>query len=310
MKTTATLVVGLLAAGAVMAQFDPGGAQLQDVMGDNYYELPADASDADRRQYSRAVTRGLLTYISTSYNNKKRALDNSWANGEIDSPAREAALAALNESNNSLRSQVHGSGYEDMVVDELLIFAQQTMGNVDTTFDPTNSVAGSRADTQHCQCFKTRYLDAASRANCNAHMSRMDSATMAELPRMCRSVQIDDPLADALATCTSYQDSFAHELTGEQMTRQVSRVGGECRYNETMPGNYLLACRWTDRATVAEMANYFRYAEFFTSARVSSHTEFVDGQPVTRTSHMLDGQPWDNPMQASIDSGQCKTVRR
>lgn len=308
MRIATSLLIGVLVLSSASAQYGTGGARFQDVMGDDYYELPANASDPERKQYARAVTRGLLTYISTSYNNKKRALDDSWANGDIDSPAREATLAALQESTRTLQNQVHGSGYEDMLVEELLVFTQQTVGNADSTFDPGNTYGGSPGDTRICQCFKTRYLDAAAREDCNAQVSQMDNATMDELPRMCRGVPISDPFADALGTCENYQDRFAHELTGEQMTRQVSRVGGECHYDETMPGSYQLVCRWTDSATVAEMANYYRYAEFFSSAKMSSHTEFVDGQPVTKTSYMLDGQPWENPMQASIDSGQCKVV--
>lgn len=310
MRIATGLLIGALCLSSAWAQYNANGAQFQDVMGADYYELPANASDPERKQYTRAVTRGLLTYISSSYNNKKRALDDSWANGDIDSPAREAALAALQESTRSLQNQVHGSGYEDMLVDELLVFAQQTVGSTDSTFDSTGYQSASHVDPQNCQCFKSRYLDAATRENCNARMRLMDSATMAELPRLCRGVPIHDPFADALKLCENYEDQFTHELTGERMTRRVSRGPNDCRYDETMPGNYLLACRWTDKATVEEMANYLRYAEFFADAKVSSNTEFVDGQPVTKTTYTLDGQPWDNPMQASIDSGQCKTMRQ
>jgi hypothetical protein len=267
MIRTTILMLGLLAAGTVMAQIDPNGAQFQDVMGDDYYELPADASDADRLQYSRAITRGLLTYISTAYNNKKRALDDSWANGELDSPAREAALAELNETNSTLRNQIHGSGYEDMVVDELLVFARQTMGATESSF-------GSGG---------TEFQSGASKRS---------------------------PLADALENCSRLEERFTHELNGEQMSREIQPAASGCHYSETMPGNFRMNCVWKTRTELSEMADYFRNAEYYATAKVSSTTEFVGSQPVTTTSYVLDGKPWRNPMQTSIDTGQCKVTRQ
>ena len=310
MRYVGIIVACTMLAAQATAQSVASEAQFQDVMGDNYYELPAEASDAERRPYARAVTRGLLTYISTSYNNKKRALDASWAQGEIDSPAREAALAALNESRSSLDTQVRGSGYEDMVLDELLVFARQTIGGTDASFSLTGQSAEPPELNHACHCLKTRNLDELGRGACSRQIEALDDVRMAELPALCRGIQIDDPLADALAACSNYESRFAHELTGESMTRRVTRGTYGCRYDETIPGDFLMACEWTDAEALAEISDYFRYAEFYSDAKISTSTEFVNGQPVTTTTYLVDGQPWHNPMQASMDSGQCKVTRQ
>jgi hypothetical protein len=240
-------------------------------MGDDYYDLPADASNADRLQYSRIVTRNLLDYISTSHNQKKRALDQRWSDGEIDSPKREAILATLNETTEALRYDVRSSGYEGMVKEELLVFAQQMITGTQSSYD-TVDVYGAGADYG------------------------MDNS--------------GSPLADALEYCTPYTEDFQHEMTGEWMTRQVAPRPAGCAYQETMPGGYRMNCLWTRQDDLLEIAAYYRDASRFDDARVVGQTEFVDGQPVSRTSYIINGVAVENPMQASVESGACAVARQ
>lgn len=303
------LLVSALAASVSFAQ----DADFRDIMGDDYYELADDASAHEQRKFSRAVGRNMLDRISDSYWRQKHALDANWSDGTIDRVKRDAMLATLDETTKVLRARVRGSGHEDMARDDLLIFARGMVADTDQSFgslDVGGGITIGNVGTDNCHCFKTRYLDADESSACQAQVARIGSQGLADLTVACRSAPIRDPLADAIASCASYADQFSHELTGERMTRRVEPGASACRYLETIPGDFQMACVWTTAGEREEVSHYFRYAEFYADVSMSSRTEFRDGEPVNDTRYELDGKEWHNPLQDDMQDGTCVIGKR
>lgn len=310
----------LLATGVLFAQ----DATFDDIMGDDYYEVADDASAHEQRKFARSVGRNLLDRVSDSYWRQKHALDANWSNGTIDRVKRDALLATLDETTKALRGRVRGSGHEDMARDVLLTFAQGMAADTDQSFDSLDvgggitagtvggitAGAGGAVGTDSCHCFKTRYLDENASRDCQAQVTQISPQGLADLTAACRSADIRDPLADAVSSCANYADEFSHELTGERMTRRVEPGASGCRYLETIPGDLQMACVWTTASERKEISNYFRYAEFYADASMTSRTEFRDGEPVTETRYELDGKDWHNPLQDDMQDGTCVVGKR
>ena len=93
-------------------------------------------------------------------------------------------------------------------------------------------------------------------------------------------------------------------------TKVFKQNGGECEYTEDVPVDFVMVCVWPS-SQWQEMSDYFRYAEFFLAdVKIKSRTHFENGEPVTETTHTVDGKPWHNPLQASLDSGACQVTRK
>lgn len=274
-------------------------------VGQDVARLAEDASEAERLQWSRELTRQLTEAVSDTYRTEKVALDRRWSNGEIDRLAREELFAQLNAATASTRQRIRDAGH-----DELLELARVILVEPGSVADSVlESATDSPVDMQFCNCMKTRYRSADELQHCQQEFGQIDEQLRNEHVRACRTADVTDPFADALSRCSAFQDSYLHPFTGSEQHRSLTSVStGACQYSETLPGDSRLECQWQPQAW-NEMSDYFRHAEYFADARMTSSTEFVNGSAVTVTLYEVDGQPWHNPMQASMDDGRCQIVR-
>lgn len=109
----------------------------------------------------------------------------------------------------------------------------------------------------------------------------------------------------ALLNCTAFEESYLHPWTGRPLTRIVHGVTEErCVVEEEMPGDGLMACRYP-LALMPAVADYYANSEKYERMAITSHTEFVDGEPITTNTYLLDGEPYDHPVDTALSDGDC-----
>ncbi|MBU1018558.1 MAG: S-layer homology domain-containing protein [Patescibacteria group bacterium] len=108
-------------------------------------------------------------------------------------------------------------------------------------------------------------------------------------------------VAEALASCTEYEDTFIHLLTGEDMTREITSIEDNlCHYYEEMPNGGEMNCQYTEEARESVAQYYIDLAEADTQSFSISIT--LEGASSTYT---IDGIEVENPLQEATDNGMC-----
>ena len=142
-------------------------------------------------------------------------------------------------------------------------------------------------------------------------ISRFASRHPFDLPNVLVSAAEFDltPLFDgfpgAIYNCSMFEETFAHPITSEPMKRYVfGVVGGRCHYEEEMPANGRMICRYSlERLT--SLADYHTNVEMYERLEPVSSNDFVSGEALTTTSWTLDGRPHEHPVDAAMAAGEC-----
>jgi hypothetical protein len=110
--------------------------------------------------------------------------------------------------------------------------------------------------------------------------------------------------ADKLEDCEPYAIKFSHPFTGEDMVRKIAGlVDGKCLYVEEMPGGGRMECRFSSESRKA-VAQYLM--DVGNAETVSSSSTFSsDG---AETTDIIDGREVSNPMQESMNNGECQAL--
>ena len=109
-------------------------------------------------------------------------------------------------------------------------------------------------------------------------------------------------LADKLETCESFTQTFIHPMMGGEMERRVIGMdGSDCIYQETMPNNGLMECRYPEelRKSAAQYYRAIAQAEVIHSEAELS----LDGESDVTTT--VDGEVIEDPLQEAMSSGLC-----
>lgn len=115
-------------------------------------------------------------------------------------------------------------------------------------------------------------------------------------------------LAEHLKTCSPLEQEFEHPFTGDSLTRSIKGFSGEnCHYVEELPGNGRMECFYP-REKLPQIADFYLHPERFDGAEMRSHTEFVDGNPVSTTEYIIDGKAVFHPLADSMDNGECQVL--
>ncbi len=115
-------------------------------------------------------------------------------------------------------------------------------------------------------------------------------------------------LAEHLRNCSVLEQQFVHPFTGDSLTRRVKGFSGEnCHYVEELPANGRWECFYP-KDKLPQMADFYLHPERFENAEIKSRTEFVDGNLVTTTEYIVDGEAIFHPMNDSIEKGECKVL--
>ncbi len=111
-------------------------------------------------------------------------------------------------------------------------------------------------------------------------------------------------LSDKIKVCEKLVQEFKHPFTGQTMKRSVNGFKGDkCNYLEEMPGNMKMECNYP-KEKLKEISEYYRNPGAFGS-RVKSKTKIKDGKPETETKHFKGNQEVKNPLQESLQNGEC-----
>lgn len=109
--------------------------------------------------------------------------------------------------------------------------------------------------------------------------------------------------ADNLHSCTPYQTTFQHPLTGEAMEREIlGLVTDNCIYVEQMPNNGKMECSYTENERRAA-AQFYKDSAAVESAETNASGNLMTGE--YETTHTIDGQVVNNPLQEMLDNGSC-----
>ncbi len=116
-------------------------------------------------------------------------------------------------------------------------------------------------------------------------------------------VQLQE-LSEKLKVCEKFTQEFKHPFTGQTMKRFINGFKGEkCNYLEEMPGNMKMECNYP-KEKLGKVSDYYKNPDKFGS-KVKSKTKFKDGKPVTETKHFKENQEVKNPLQESLQNGEC-----
>lgn len=114
-----------------------------------------------------------------------------------------------------------------------------------------------------------------------------------------------DDFPSMLEACTKYTCEFAHPLTGEQMTREITGINNsKCIYSEEMPNGGKMNCEYTDEMRTA-VANYHRDLVDAESFGTEFSAELGPEETEVSSTYTIDGKVVNNPLQEALDTGQC-----
>ncbi len=112
-------------------------------------------------------------------------------------------------------------------------------------------------------------------------------------------------LATSIQDCTAIVQPYVHPMTGEKLERRITGMKNEkCNYVVTMPKGGKMDCNFP-QDKLKDMTDYFNNSTRYKNARIKSSTRFVDGKPVTTNKYFIEGKEIRNPMQESLDNGEC-----
>lgn len=127
---------------------------------------------------------------------------------------------------------------------------------------------------------------------------------MAQLAYVTTKVKENDDqllFAEALNSCTEYQDTFLHLLTLEDLEREISGMtDGKCHYHEEMPNDGEMNCEYTEEA----METVAQYYKDLAEADTYSTSISIDLGAITST-YTINGEEVENPLQEATDNGMC-----
>jgi hypothetical protein len=109
-------------------------------------------------------------------------------------------------------------------------------------------------------------------------------------------------LADKLETCEPFTQTFVHPLMGGEMERRIIGLeGSDCIYQETMPNDGLMECRYSEELRISAAKYYRAMAQ---AESIQTDAEFSsDGESNVTTT--LDGEVVEDPLQEAMNSGLC-----
>jgi len=109
----------------------------------------------------------------------------------------------------------------------------------------------------------------------------------------------------AIENCQVYEESFRHIFTGETLKRFIHGIkDNRCVYEEQMPNGGLMTCHYTLQR-LPDIAWFYAHPEAFENMQVSSHTEFVDGKPVTTNRVTVNGKEVKHALNEALEQGEC-----
>lgn len=154
-----------------------------------------------------------------------------------------------------------------------------------------------------CECLKVGRQDPLAAACMQLSDSLADSVWDAEVDACeAKAMRV---LASHIQDCTEIVQEFVHPWTREKLARSITGMkNGTCHYRVGMPQGGKMECRFP-RGRLDDIAYYFNNSSHFKNARVESSTSFVDGQVVTKNRYFIEGEEVLNPMQESLDNGEC-----
>ncbi len=115
-------------------------------------------------------------------------------------------------------------------------------------------------------------------------------------------------LAAHIETCSLLEQKYEHPFTGDSLLRSIRGFeGDECHYIEELPGGGRMECFYP-RDKIPAIADFYLHPTRFEGAKIESHTEFVDDQPVTTTRYIVDGEVIFHPLGESMENGECKVL--
>ena len=107
-----------------------------------------------------------------------------------------------------------------------------------------------------------------------------------------------------LDPCTPYTCTYTHPMTGEQIEKKIiGQTGGKCLTVEQMPGGGRMECSYT--VEMRKAVSQFMASSAGKEGSVAATTS-MDGK--TKTTYTVDGKQVANPLQTSIENGQCKVA--
>lgn len=128
------------------------------------------------------------------------------------------------------------------------------------------------------------------------------AATAAAGPKECAD------LPQKLDSCSAYTCQFTHPFTGTPMKRTIIGVKeGKCMYTEEMPNGGRMDCAYTESMRKA-IAKQFREIDRAQAGGKSvGFRSTVDTKTGTQKSlTVIDGKESENPLQAALETKQCK----
>lgn len=109
-------------------------------------------------------------------------------------------------------------------------------------------------------------------------------------------------LSNSLKTCTPYEETFEHPFTGEKMKRKIYGIqNNKCYYQETMPGNMVMECRYPLNMLGA-ISKYYYNSEHASQVEATV-TLNPDGSHSSTGS--IDGKEIDNILNKAMEQGIC-----
>ncbi|GEM_PF-5064413 len=156
-----------------------------------------------------------------------------------------------------------------------------------------------------CECLKISRQDPLMAA-CKELSDRLEDSDWSTEAKACREKEMQE-LATHIQNCTEIVQEFIHPWTGEKLSRSITGMeNGTCHYIVEMPQGGKMECRFpSDR--LDDIAYYFNNSSLFEKAQTEISTSVVDGKTVNKTRFFIDGKEIVNPMQESLDNGECMT---
>ncbi len=105
-----------------------------------------------------------------------------------------------------------------------------------------------------------------------------------------------------LANAEPYSCTYAHPITKEKMKREIKgMVDGKCLYEEQMPNNGLMVCKYSKKQ-LKSVSEYYAKMMFGESYQTKAKIGF--GEKV-ETEEKVDGKTVDNPLMRAMNDGTC-----
>ncbi len=156
-----------------------------------------------------------------------------------------------------------------------------------------------------CECLKVSREDSLWVA-CKGFYESIPSTEWSVEADACKEKEMR-VLADHIRECSEIMQEFIHPWTGNKLMRAITGMeNGTCHYIVQLPQGGKMECRFPPNR-LDDIAYYFENSTRFEKAQIKISTTLVDGKEVTKTRYFIDGEEVINPMQESLDNGECVT---